>query len=151
MWVIQSAWWIIYYIDEKKTARFLVIKRHAMSGKIEWVAPKGKIQKSESPSDAAVREVGEETGIHKEHLLVQSKLWATSLRSSGEVKWWMDKDVTYFLMQYTGSLAHVHIEAVEGFLGIHKRATLEEILWLVYYKNMRDIFLHAQAAITQSQ
>jgi 8-oxo-dGTP pyrophosphatase MutT (NUDIX family) len=31
-----------------------------MSGKIERVAPKGKIQKNETPQQAAIREVSEE-------------------------------------------------------------------------------------------
>jgi 8-oxo-dGTP pyrophosphatase MutT (NUDIX family) len=148
MTIIQSAWGIIYYIDTQGVARFLIIKRHAMSGKIERVAPKGKIQKWESPSQAAVREVWEEVGIARKDLMVQEKLGATSLRSSADVKGWMDKDVTYFLMHFTGTLEDITIEPVEGFLGIHKWATLEEILWLIYYKNMRTIFMHAQDCIT---
>jgi ADP-ribose pyrophosphatase YjhB (NUDIX family) len=39
----------------------LLIKRHALSGKIEWVAPKGKVQIGETEKDAAIRELGEET------------------------------------------------------------------------------------------
>jgi 8-oxo-dGTP pyrophosphatase MutT (NUDIX family) len=56
------------------TPRFLLIKRHAMSGKIEWVAPKGKIQKDETPQQAAVREVSEEVGISPAHIVIESKI-----------------------------------------------------------------------------
>jgi 8-oxo-dGTP pyrophosphatase MutT (NUDIX family) len=38
-----------------------LIKRHALSGKIEWVSPKGKIQPGESIETTALREVSEET------------------------------------------------------------------------------------------
>jgi 8-oxo-dGTP pyrophosphatase MutT (NUDIX family) len=54
--------------------RFLLIKRHAMSGKIEWVAPKGKIQNDETPQQAAVREVSEEVGIPPNLLVIESKI-----------------------------------------------------------------------------
>jgi len=42
--LVKSAGGIIYYYDENNDIRFLLIKRHALSGKIERVAPKGKIQ-----------------------------------------------------------------------------------------------------------
>lgn len=149
MAVIQSAWGIIYYIDGKNMPRFLLIKRHAMSGKIERVAPKWKIQKWETPQQAALREVSEEVGISTDMLVIESKIWATSLRSSHEMKWWMDKDITYFLMHFHGELDNVRIQPVEWYLGIHKRATIEEVLWLIYYKNMREIFTQAYEAIWQ--
>ena len=59
--VIQSAGGIVYYLGADKEPRYLLIKRHAMSGKIERVAPKGKVQQGETPEQAALREVGEET------------------------------------------------------------------------------------------
>ncbi len=151
MTIIQSAWGIIYYIDSKNLPRFLIIKRHAMSGKIEWVAPKGKIQKNETPQQAALREVSEEVWISSDMLVIEARLWATSLRSSAEIKWWMDKDVTYFLMHYHGDPANIRVQPVEWYLGIFKWATLEEVLWLIYYKNMREIFSQAHFAIEQQK
>jgi 8-oxo-dGTP pyrophosphatase MutT (NUDIX family) len=151
MTVIQSAGWIIYYIDGKGTPRFLLIKRHAMSGKIERVAPKWKIQKDETPQQAALREVWEEVWIPSHVLVLQTRIWATSLRSSVDVKWWMDKDVTYFLMHYTWDPSDVNVQPVEWYLGIFKWATLEEVLWLIYYKNMREIFTQWHAAIGQQK
>ena len=61
--LVKSAGGIIYYYDENNDIRFLLIKRHALSGKIERVAPKGKIQIWETDEKAALREVSEETGI----------------------------------------------------------------------------------------
>lgn len=152
MWVIQSAWWIIYYFDHGNVPKFLIIKRHAMSGKIERVAPKGKLQKWETPQAASLREVWEETWINTNLLVIEQKIWATSLRSSHEMRGGMDKDITYFLMNFRGNPEKdVHIQPVEWYLWIYKRATLEEVLWLIYYKNMREIFTQAYAAIQQQK
>jgi hypothetical protein len=38
--VIQSAGGVIYYFAQDGEPRYLLIKRHALSGKIEWVSPK---------------------------------------------------------------------------------------------------------------
>lgn len=40
----------------------------------------------------------------------------------------MDKDVTYFLMSYDGDPAAVKIQTGEGYLGIYKWATIDEVL-----------------------
>ena len=40
-----------------------IIARHSRSGHLEWCLPKGHIEKGETPSQTAVREVHEETGI----------------------------------------------------------------------------------------
>lgn len=58
--IVQSAGGIVYYIAPDGEPRFLIIKRHALSGKVERVAPKGKIQKGEKTEEAALREVSEE-------------------------------------------------------------------------------------------
>lgn len=145
--VIQSAGGIVYYIAGDKQPRFLLIKRHAMSGKIEWVAPKGKVQKGETPEQAAIREVSEETGLQTQHLLVREKIGSTSLRSTESQKGWMDKDVTYFLMNYDGEPDAVDIQPGEWYLGIYKWANIQEVLGLIYYQNMRELFREADAVI----
>ncbi|MDR0369998.1 MAG: NUDIX domain-containing protein [Candidatus Peribacteria bacterium] len=50
----------MYYIAPDGEPRYLLIKRHALSGKIERVAPKGKIQNGETEKEAALREIREE-------------------------------------------------------------------------------------------
>ncbi|MEI7478312.1 MAG: NUDIX domain-containing protein [bacterium] len=151
MSVIQSTGGIVYFFDEKKIAKFLLIKRHAMSGKIERVAPKGKIQPGEALQKAAIREVTEETGISPEKLVIEQMLGMTSLRSSQTMKNGMDKDITYFLMHYYGDPTHIRIQDGEGYLGIYKRATLEEVSSLIYYQNLREIFSQAYDAIGQQR
>lgn len=43
--------------------RVAIIARHSRSGHLEWCLPKGHIEKGETPSQTAVREIHEETGI----------------------------------------------------------------------------------------
>jgi hypothetical protein len=95
--------------------------------------------------------VSEEVGISPAHIVIESKIWATSLRSSHELKWGMDKDITYFLMCYSGDPQSIDVQAVEWYLGIFKWATLEQVLGLIYYKNMREIFTMAHEAIGQQK
>ncbi|MEI8009261.1 MAG: NUDIX domain-containing protein [bacterium] len=50
------------------------MKRHALSGKIERVAPKGKIQGNEDIQKTALREVSEETGIPINQMRIKQQL-----------------------------------------------------------------------------
>lgn len=86
MSVIQSAGGIVYHIAANGEPKYLLIKRHAMSGKIEWVAPKGKMQPKETPEQAAIREVSEESGLPTEKLFIRQKIGSTSLRSTENQK-----------------------------------------------------------------
>lgn len=78
---VQSAGGVVYYIDpETHEPRFLVLKRHALSKKIERIAPKGKIKNGELPEQAALREIEEEVGLKKEDLQVKQVLDTLSLQ-----------------------------------------------------------------------
>ena len=151
MWeVIQSAGGMIYYLDKNFEPKFLLIKRHALSGKIEWIAPKGKIQAWEKPIESAVREASEETGIPINKLIPREELWVVSLRSNPD-EWNLNKDITYFLMKYTGDPSSVKIDQVEWYVWVYKRADLSEVLALVYYKNIRELFRKAFIVIKSKQ
>lgn len=72
--VVQSAGGILYYIDSQGEPRYLLIKRLALSGKIERNCPKGKIQAGEKIEEAALREVSEECGIPLDQLQLKQKI-----------------------------------------------------------------------------
>ena len=72
----------MYYLDEHQEPLYLLIKRHALSGKIEWVAPKGKIQANEAIEKTALREVSEETSIPINQLKLKQNLGVTQIRNT---------------------------------------------------------------------
>lgn len=152
MWeIIQSAWWIVYYLDKAGEPRYLLLKRLAVSKKIERVSPKGKVQAGESIEKAALREVSEEVGAPINQLKLKQELWTTQLRNVDNIKWQMNKDVTYFLMQFTGDPLALTIPETEGFIGIYKWATLNEVLGLIYYNDIRELIRKSYVFIKQSQ
>ncbi len=152
MWeIIQSAWGVVYYIAPDGEPRYLLIKRHALSGKIERVAPKGKIQGNEDIQKTALREVSEETGIPLNQMRLKEKIWVTQLRNTEKIKGQMDKDVTYFLIQYFGNPDVVNIDTVEGYIGIYKWATLSEVLGLIYYQDIRELIRKAHTMIKEGK
>lgn len=139
MTVIQSVWGFVYYLNKNQEPQFLIIKRHALSGKIERVAPKGKIQGNEKPQEAALREVGEETWLPINQITIKEKIGTVELRFSNDNGEDFNKDITYFLMEYHGDPDMVYIEEQEGYLGTYKWATFQEISNLVQHKNIREL------------
>ena len=151
MWVIQSVWWIVYYIAPDGEPRYLLIKRHALSGKIERVAPKGKVQGNEDAQKTALREVSEETGIPINQMKIKQHVGMTQLRNTENQKGHMDKDVTYYLIEYSGDPDTIKIEHIEGYIGIHKRCTLNEVTSLVYYQDIRELIRKSYLILKESK
>lgn len=73
------------------------------------------------------------------------------MRNTENIKGQMDKDVTYFLVQYSGNPDFVKIERAEGYIGIHKRCTLSEVLALIYYQDIRELIRKSYALIKEGQ
>jgi len=74
------------------------IGRRNRAGRLEWCLPKGHLEGSESPEEAAVREVAEETGIDAE-----------VIQSLGTIDYWFTGDdrrvhkvVHHFLLEAKG-------------------------------------------------
>lgn len=148
---IKSAGWIIYYIDNKdKQPRFFVIKRHAMSWKIERVAPKGKIETWENPKQTVVREIWEEVWINLNNLKVKDFLWHALISLRSEDRWNFDKQISYYLVEYTWNFEDIKVADVEWYLWYHKWATIQEISWLIHYSNLRNIFMKAASIINSN-
>lgn len=142
---VQSAWGVVYFIDPKtQEYKFLLVKRFALSKKVERIAPKGKIHPSERPEQAALREITEETGVAIQDIQIKQLIDTVSLQlytDTGVL--WIDKDITYYLVRYTGDPDAVKIAQTEWFLGMYKRATIQEVLGLVIYKDLREVFRKA--------
>ncbi|TSA51510.1 MAG: NUDIX domain-containing protein [Actinobacteria bacterium] len=88
----------------------LLIGRHDKRGRTLWSLPKGHIESGETPEDAALREVAEETGIE-----------SVITRSLGVIDFWfmaegkrIHKTVHHYLFRMTGgTLAPQQIEVDE--------------------------------------
>lgn len=79
-------------------AEALLISRHDRRGRLIWSFPKGHLEAGETDRDAAIREVGEETGIV-----------AAIIEPLGEIDFWfmadgrrIHKTVHHFLMVCKG-------------------------------------------------
>lgn len=146
---VQSAGGLVYCRDKvANEPRFLLVKRHALSKKIERVTPKGKIQMGEKPEQAALREIYEEVGLPVAQLQVKQILDTLSLQLFNDAgKLGVDKDITYFLVQYSGDPKEVLVAHAEGFLGVYKWATIQTILSLVHYRDLRELFRRAYGMI----
>lgn len=83
---------------EDGVAYVACIARRNRAGRLEWCLPKGHIERGETPEQAAVREVAEETGIE-----------AVILQSLGVIDYWftgddrrVHKKVHHFLLEAVG-------------------------------------------------
>jgi len=103
----------------------------------------------ETMEQAAVREVSEETWIPVNTLLLGQKIWVMSLRNTERREWMMDKDMTFYLMKYSGDPQKVIVLDGEWYTGMFKRATLQEVLELIYYVDMRELIRSGHKIILQ--
>jgi 8-oxo-dGTP pyrophosphatase MutT (NUDIX family) len=116
--------------------------RRTRRGDLAWGLPKGLVEKGEDPSQTAVREVQEETGLQAE-----------ILRPLGDISYWyvwegerIKKQVTFFLM-----------EAVGGDISRHDHE-MEEVRWFpldqsarkASYPSERDVLRRAADALAQA-
>ena len=149
---ILSAWWIVYYIDPKtKEPLFLIVKRQALSNRIERVAPKGKLQESETEKEAALREISEEMWLSREKLHAKKMLDVVSLQLYNDYgKLWLDKDITYFLVEYTGDPDDVKVIDGEWFMWVYKRANITNALNLISYTDLRELYRQAYHILSWS-
>ncbi|MFA7284406.1 MAG: NUDIX domain-containing protein [Candidatus Absconditabacterales bacterium] len=140
---IQSIGGILYQIINNEPY-FFIMKRKALSGKIERIAPKGKVQPSEDPELTCVREISEETGMDINQLHIKTKLsGGVELKNMNFGKGATDKMINYFLVHYQGEPDAVRIPDEEGLTGMYKWCTLTDVTNLVPYKDLRAVFREA--------
>ncbi len=145
----QSAWWVVYYIADDNEPRYLLIKRQAISKKIERVCPKGKVQEGETFEDAALREVSEETWLILNQLQIITKLGVTKIRTDDPAMWNLNKDMTFFLMFYEWDYNKINLIDWEWYIGVYKRCTLQEVMSLIYYPDLRELIRQSYAIIKE--
>ena len=136
MWYIESFGGIIY-IKKNDAPRFLVIKRQALSKKIEWTAPKWKSQEGEDPIQTAKREIMEETSLNPDLLIEKWKLGDFIISF---VDTDFEKKVTYFLFEYKWKPQDVRISDSEWYLWVYNWLPINKVLNLVTYKWLRELY-----------
>jgi 8-oxo-dGTP pyrophosphatase MutT (NUDIX family) len=102
-----------------------VVLRRTLQG--EWVFPKGWIDPGETPEEAALREVREETGIRAQIVNVAGN---ASYEADGEVR-----EVAYYLMRVTDSpewADHAGIDAASF--------PAKEVERVLAFDNIRDLW-----------
>ncbi len=78
--------------------RAAIIARRNRGGRLEWCLPKGHLEGAETPEEAAIREIAEETGIHG---VVQEPLGVIDYWFTGDDRR-VHKVVHHFLLRATG-------------------------------------------------
>ena len=134
--MIESFGGIIYILKDGKP-HFLVLKRQALSKKIEWTAPKWKAEEGENPVETAKREIFEETNLKPELLEEKWKLWDFMISFPDNS---FSKKVTYFLFEYKWNPDDVKICDSEGYLWIYKWLPIDKVINLIPYKGLRELY-----------
>ena len=127
----HSAGGVVFRRKEKgRTIEWLVCKH---SGYHKWVLPKGIIESDESPDDAALREVSEETGIKAKIVKRITLDVAYKYTKNGIL---VDKKVEFFLMEYaSGDIKDYCWEMEEV-----KWVKVEEALKLLEFPTEKRVF-----------
>jgi len=88
---------------EETEAQVAVITRRNRAGRVEWCLPKGHLEGAETPEEAAIREVFEETGIES---IICRRLGMIDYWFSGDSRR-VHKIVHHFLLRMTGGFLTV--------------------------------------------
>lgn len=127
---------------------FLVIKRQAIRWKIEWTAPKWKLDPWEKPIETAKREIFEETWIEEKYIKNKWELWSFVIRFP-ETNF--QKKVTYFLFEYFWDKDKLNIVNKEGYIWIYSWLPIDKILNLIEYSWLRELYRKAYENIMKDK
>jgi 8-oxo-dGTP pyrophosphatase MutT (NUDIX family) len=127
------------------TPRAAVIARLNRAGRVEWCLPKGHLERGETPQEAAVREIAEETGIT-----------GRVIGSLGDIDYWFSaegrrvhKFVHHFLLEATGG--HLTVESDPDREAIDAAwVVLDELGTLLAFPNERRIAREASAMLADN-
>lgn len=88
-----------------------MIRHRTIKGELVWSLPKGQLEDDESPEDAALREVREETGIDADIVTPLDDVTYWFAWAPEKVRY--HKTVHFFLMRHRGGDLSEHDEEVE--------------------------------------
>lgn len=105
-----------------KDNNILLIKRKKTEGMLFWAFPGGKIESGETPENAAVREIFEETGVNS-HILKHFGTRIHPLTSA---------EISYYLCQYENETNCFATDEVEEIKWCSPRETLSLLTTSIY-------------------
>jgi len=125
--------------------RAAVIARLNRAGRVEWCLPKGHLESGETPEQAAVREIAEETGIH-----------GRVVGSLGTIDYWFSaegrrvhKHVHHYLLEATGGTLTVDGDPDQEAIDV-AWVPLADLGTLLAFPNERKIAREATARLAES-
>jgi 8-oxo-dGTP diphosphatase len=132
-----------------------IVLRHGIDRRIDvlliqhsthkgWGFPKGWIEPGETPEEAALREVEEESGVRAE---IIGDLPATRYSYLNRQKQRVAKTVIWYLMRYVGEGNQTHAHEVSAVEWLH----LEAVHTRLTYKNDKDLFSMALGHILKAE
>jgi len=125
----------VVYRRKGDTAEIALAARRTRKGELVWGLPKGQIEREESPEQAALREVLEETGLTAE---VEGSLGSTRyfyVWEGDRVR----KRVHMFLMRATGGDVANHDDEMEDV----RWFAAQEAVRIAAYRGEREVLQHA--------
>lgn len=137
---------VIVFRREGRRLRFLLLRSRRTRRPL-WEFPKGGIDEHESPRQAALRELQEETGLRPEQIrLIDGFQRVERYRFAvgrGVERFSVHKDVTYFLGETTEREITISTEEASDYVWLGTREALKR----VRYKGRRELLRAAiQAA-----
>ncbi len=122
----QSAGAILY---NEKTRKFLLLKR---VNNPFWEFPKGHIEKDEAPSETLKREITEETGIKKVHIIKEIDKIYFSIKKENLIK---KRIIIYYLVKTKDEFVNLSPEHSEYLWVDYK-----DVLTYLEFDDIKEIF-----------
>ena len=123
----------VVYKVEDDALRVILICHHNLRGKLIWCLPKGSIEKGETLSETALREVREETGTNGKILekIGQIQYWFYSRQEEMKIF----KTVHFYLLEYLNGSVSDH----DGEVDEARWVPLQEGLDMLTHNSERSI------------